>query len=90
MDEDEQLRQSVDRQAKRMKRSEQDRPTLLSQTAFLGTLALMIVIPVVLGAYAGLWLDKFSRGYSVKWTIALIILGLIAGGFNAWRYIREH
>lgn len=84
------LRQSVERQAKRMKRSEHDRPTLLSQTAFLGTLALMIVIPVVLGAYAGLWLDKFSRGYSVKWTIALIILGLIAGGFNAWRYIREH
>lgn len=89
MDERERLRQSIERQARRMDQAEKERPTLLSQTVFLGVLALLLVLPLVAGAYLGRWLDSLAAGYSVRWTVACILLGLVVGGFNVWRYIRE-
>ena len=90
MDERERLRASIERQARRMEQAEKERPTLLSQTTFLGVLALLLVLPTVAGAYLGHWLDSLAAGYSVRWTVSFIVLGLLAGGFNVWRYIREH
>jgi ATP synthase protein I len=88
--EKERLKLSVERQARRMAEAERERPTLLSQTAFLGVLALLLVLPVVFGAYLGHWLDERSEGFSVHWTVGLILLGLCAGIFNVYLYIREH
>ncbi|HYE34419.1 AtpZ/AtpI family protein [Methylocaldum sp.] len=90
MDEREKLRRSIERQAKRMEQAEQDRSTLLSQTAFLGVLALLLVVPVILGAYLGRWLDTLSEGYSIHWTVSLIIVGVIVGIFNVYLFVREH
>ncbi len=90
MDERDKLRRSIEKQAQRMEQAERERPTLLAQTVFLGVLALLLVIPVVLGAYLGRWLDSMSAGYSVRWTVSLILLGLFAGIFNVYRYLREH
>jgi len=87
---DEQLRRSVEKQVKRMRRAEKERPTLLSQSVFMGTLALLFVLPVVLGAYLGNWLDGMAQGYSIRWTIGLIFVGLIVGIINVYMYIREH
>lgn len=90
MDEQEKLRRSIERQAQRMEQADRERPTLMSQTVFLGMLAVLLVVPVVVGAYLGRWLDSLCRGYSVSWTIALILLGLITGGFNVYFFLREH
>jgi ATP synthase protein I len=90
MDEWEKLRKSIERQAKRMEQAERERPTLMSQTAFLGVLALLLVLPVVGGAYLGRWLDSRVPGYSIHWTIGLILLGLLAGIFNVYFFLREH
>ncbi|BBA33541.1 ATP synthase protein I [Methylocaldum marinum] len=90
MDEHEKLRRSIERQAKRMEQAERDRSTLLSQTAFLGVLALLLVVPIILGAYLGRWLDTLSENYSIHWTISLIILGVIVGIFNVYLFMREH
>ena len=87
---DEQLRRSVEKQVKRMQRAEKERPTLLSQSVFMGTLALLFVLPVILGAYLGNWLDGMAQGYSIRWTIGLIFIGLIVGIINVYMYIREH
>ena len=87
---DEQLRRSVEKQVKRMQRAEKERPTLLSQSVFMGTLALLFVLPVILGAYLGNWLDGMAQGYSIRWTIGLIFVGLIVGIINVYMYIREH
>ena len=87
---DEQLRKSVEKQVKRMRRAEKERPTLLSQSVFMGTLALLFVLPVILGAYLGNWLDGMAQGYSIRWTIGLIFVGLIVGIINVYMYIREH
>ena len=83
------LRKQIDRQARRMKKAESERPTLLSQTIYLGTLGLLFVLPVIGGAYLGKWLDEMVAGYSIRWTVGLIVTGVIIGAMNVYFFIRE-
>lgn len=89
MNHKERLSKRVELQAQRMKQAEEDRPTLLSQTVYIGTLGLLFVLPVVGGAYLGRWLDGMVEGYSIRWTLSMILLGVIVGGVNAYLFIRE-
>lgn len=89
MNHKEQLRKRVELQAQRMKQAEKDRPTLLSQTVYIGTLGLLFVLPVVGGAYLGLWLDEMVEGYSIRWTLSMILLGVIIGGINVYLFVQE-
>jgi ATP synthase protein I len=89
MDNQHKLQQQVERQARRMKQAEQDRPTLIGQTIYVGTLGLMFVLPVVGGAYLGRWIDGIASGYSIRWTISLILLGVFIGMFNVYYLIKE-
>lgn len=90
MENGERLRQNIEKQAQRMAQAEKDRPTLLAQTVFLGTLALLFVLPVVCGAYLGHWIDGLLAGYSYRWTVSLLVTGLFVGGINVYYYIRGH
>lgn len=83
------LKQQIERQAKRMKQAEEDRPTLLAQTVFVGTLGLLIVLPIVIGAYLGQWLDTQLSGYSIHWTTSMIILGVLIGAINVYLFIKD-
>ena len=83
------LRKRVEQQARRMKQAEKDRPTLLSQTIYIGTLGLIFVLPVVGGAYLGRWLDELLEGYSEHWTLSMMFLGIIIGAINVYLFIRE-
>lgn len=85
----ERLRRQVERQARRMRQAERDRPTLLAQTAYIGTLGLLFVLPVVAGAYLGSWLDGLAAGYSIRWTLSMIFLGVMIGALNVYLFIRE-
>jgi len=82
------LEQAAQRDAERLHKAEKDRPTLMAQTAFLGSLALMFIIPVIGGAYLGRWIDGFFEGYSVRWTVSLIVLGVATGMVNIWLFIK--
>lgn len=90
METGERLRQNIEKQARRMIKAEKERPTLLAQTVFLGTLALLFVLPVVGGAYLGRWLDSLLEGYSVRWTTSLLVVGIFVGGMNVYLYIRKN
>jgi ATP synthase protein I len=83
------LEKRVDRQARRIDRAERERPTLMAQTVFVGTLGLVFVLPVIAGAYLGRWLDGLMAGYSIRWTVSLILLGVITGAINVYLLIRE-
>jgi ATP synthase protein I len=83
------LEERVERQAERIKRAEKDRRSLLAQTIYLGTLGLLFVLPVIVGAYAGSWLDSQLEGYAVHWTLSMIFLGIIIGAVNVYLFIRE-
>lgn len=83
------LKAEIEKQVDRLQQAERDRPTLLAQVAYLGSLGLMFVLPVVAGAYAGRWLDGRSEGYSLRWTLSLIVLGVIIGAMNVYLYMKE-
>jgi ATP synthase protein I len=83
------LRKQVERQAQRMKKAERERPTLIGQTVYIGTLGLLFVLPVIGGAYLGQWLDSLVTGYSVRWTVSLIVTGVFVGALNVYLFIKE-
>lgn len=85
----ERLRRDVAHQVERIVKAEHERPTLLAQAAYLGTLGLLFVLPVVAGAYLGRWMDGRAPGYEVRGTVAMIFLGLIVGGVNVVLFIRR-
>ena len=47
------------------------------------------MLPVVAGAYLGRWLDSLVAGYSIRWTVSLILLGVMIGMINVYFLIRE-
>jgi ATP synthase protein I len=86
---DSQLKKQLQQQAKRIKKAEEDKPTLLSQTVFTGVLGLLLVLPIIAGAYIGNWLDNLLDYYSIKWTLGLIMLGVFIGAINVYLFIKE-
>ncbi|MFC7049825.1 AtpZ/AtpI family protein [Emcibacter nanhaiensis] len=91
MDEDgsNDMKRAAERDADRLREAERQRHTLLAQTVFLGSLALMFVLPIVGGAYLGRWIDAMFEEYSVRWTVSLIVLGVVVGTVNVFLFIRE-
>ena len=89
MTENDELRKKVGKQVERMQRAGRERASLLAQSVFMGTLALLFVLPVIVGAYLGNWLDNMATGYSFRWTISLIFVGLVVGAINVYMYVRE-
>jgi ATP synthase protein I len=86
---EERLSKAIDEQARRRKKAEKDRSTLLGQTVYMGTLGLLFLLPVIGGAYLGVWLDSMVAGYSVRWTVSLILLGVFVGGVNVYLLLKE-
>jgi ATP synthase protein I len=87
---DEKWRRDVARDSARLKQAERGRRSLLAQTVFLGSLSVLFVVPLLAGAYLGRWLDGLGEGYTVRWTVNLIILGLALGVFNVYFFIRKY
>ena len=52
----------------------------------MGLIGWSVVIPTLLGAALGIWLDKRHTGER-SWTLALLAAGLTAGCFNAWHWV---
>jgi len=85
----EQLKKQIDRQVRRMEKAQRERATLLSQTVYIGVLGLVFVLPVVGGAYLGRWLDGLVTGYSMRWTLSMMFLGVVVGAVNVYLLVRE-
>ena len=64
-------------------RREKDR-SFWGYVGLIGAVGWSIVVPMVVGALLGSWLDRrHDTGW--KWTLGLLVFGLAAGCFNAWR-----
>ena len=83
------LQKKIALQTQRIKQAEKDQPTLMSQTVYMGTLGLIFVLPLVGGAYLGRWLDGLATGYSIRWTMSLLFIGVVVGAANVYLFIRE-
>lgn len=85
----EELERQVEKQRERIERAEKERPTLLAQSVHIGVLGLLFVLPVVGGAYLGRWIDGLFEGYSMRWTLSMMFLGIVAGAVNVYFFVRE-
>lgn len=79
----------VDAQSQRKIKAEQERESLAAQTIYLGVLGFLLVLPIIAGAYLGKWLDDKLSGFSLHWTLSLIILGVFVGAVNVYLFVRD-
>jgi ATP synthase protein I len=52
----------------------------------MGIIGWSVVVPTVLGAALGLWLDARHAGRH-SWTLPLLVAGLVIGCVNAWHWV---
>jgi ATP synthase protein I len=83
------LREDVERDARRLDEAGRRKRGVLAQARFLGTLGLVMVLPMVAGAYLGRWLDERLPGYSQSWTLSLLLLGVLVGALNVYLMLRD-
>ncbi|EHL30711.1 AtpZ/AtpI family protein [Legionella pneumophila] len=83
------LEKQVNLNINNINKAKKEKSTLLAQTVYLGTLGFVFILPIILGAYLGVWLDEKLKGYSIMWTLNLIILGVIVGAVNVYLLIKE-
>jgi ATP synthase protein I len=87
MNEAERLTGKVKQGVNRLRKAERERRNLLAYTIYLGTLGLLVAVPVVGGAYLGVWLDE--RFGSYLFTLLCILAGVGIGAVNLYLYLRE-
>lgn len=56
--------------------------------AMIGALGWLIVVPTLIGMFAGRWLDRHF-GVEIFWTTSLLFLGLAIGCYLAWRRMQR-
>jgi ATP synthase protein I len=54
----------------------------------MGLVGWSVVVPTLLGAALGIWLDKHHPGKH-SWTLALLVAGLAIGCLNAWHWVAK-
>ncbi len=54
----------------------------------MGLIGWSVVAPTLLGAALGGWLDRRHPG-AHSWTLALLVVGLVIGCINAWRWVAK-
>ncbi len=54
----------------------------------MGLIGWSVVVPTLLGAALGIWLDKHHPG-GRSWTLALLVGGLAVGCLNAWFWVAK-
>ncbi len=54
----------------------------------MGLIGWSVVVPTLLGAALGIWLDKRHPG-GHSWTLALMAAGLAIGCMNAWHWVAQ-
>ena len=72
--------------ARKLKARRDGTPGLWSGLGTTGIIGWSIVVPTLLGAALGLWLDSHHPG-GRSWTLALLVAGLTLGCLNAWRWV---
>jgi len=54
----------------------------------MGLIGWSVVVPTLLGAALGIWLDQHYPG-AHPWTLALLVAGLAIGCLNAWHWVAK-
>jgi len=78
------LDESVRRHRERRERAQRERRSIGQDLALVGVIGWMIVVPALLGVFAGRWLDRrFATG--IFWTLGLLVAGITLGCVLGWQ-----
>lgn len=76
----------IRRQALRAGASRHD--TFWRGLSLVGAVGWMVVVPTLLGAFLGRWIDR-RAGTGVFWTLSLLFIGVAVGCYSTWRHVHE-
>ena len=63
-------------------------PSVARRLSQIGVLGWIIVTPMLIGVFAGRWIDdKFDTG--LFWTAPLLMLGAALGCWSAWKWMKS-
>lgn len=74
--------------ARKLKARRNATPGVWLGLGMMGLIGWSVVVPTLLGAALGLWLDRTYPG-TRSWTLALLIGGLALGCINAWHWVAK-
>ena len=74
--------------ARKLKAQRNPAPGVWSGLGLMGVIGWSVVVPTLLGAALGLWLDRRYPG-GRSWTLALLVGGLTLGCLNAWHWVSQ-
>ena len=63
-------------------------PSVAHRLAQIGVLGWIIIVPMLIGIFAGRWLDQ-RFGTGLFWTAPLLLLGTALGGWSAWKWMKS-
>ena len=72
--------------ARKLKAQRNPVPGVWFGLGMMGLIGWSVVVPTIIGATAGLWLDNHYPG-GRSWTLALLMAGLVLGCINAWHWV---
>jgi ATP synthase protein I len=76
------------RGARELRARREGDPSVARRLAQIGVLGWMIVLPMLIGVFAGRWLDRtFNSG--LFWTAPLLMIGLALGCWSAWKWMKN-
>ena len=79
-------KQVGEKEKRKLKSLKEDKKNVLFGLGMFGMVGWSVTVPTLLGAAAGIWLDK-EYPQTFSWTLTLLILGLFLGCINAWKWI---
>jgi len=81
------LLQSIRRRIARYRGAQREgEPSTVRYLGQIGVLGWIVVTPMLLGVFAGRWIDHYF-GTGIFWSAPLLILGAALGLWSAWRWM---
>ena len=74
--------------ARKLKARHKSAPAVWFGLGMMGLIGWSVVVPTLLGAALGIWLDRHHPGKHA-WTLALLVAGLSIGCLNAWHWVAK-
>ena len=83
------LAETVRRQSQRQQRwLHEGEPSMARFIGQIGVLGWVIVTPTLIGLFVGRWLDH-TFGSGIFWSAPLLLVGVVAGCWSAWRWMHK-
>ena len=68
--------------------AQREKKSVWSGLGLFGMVGWSIVVPTMLGAIVGMWLDKHYKN-DFSWTLSLLVAGLMLGCGIAWNWVQK-